>query len=187
MEINENDSGFLLKTITKATKAVPSVKYALGVVGVASGLMFIVGISNLKLSGLFFGTLTMFFFMILLLVFSFMASSDNGWIKYPSIFLLWGTVLLSLAFGATFYTSIFWKKPQDLSHYLTLERQEDLEEKEFLRREGSQVASAKKLPPDHHTENEKHKIPAENKPQNQQNDPTIMRVGDKIGNGSVLK
>lgn len=183
----EENLNFLINVIKKATKAVPSVKYAFGVVGIASALVFIVGISNLKLNGLFFGTLSMFFFMILLLVFSFMASSDHSWIKYPSIFLLWGTVLLSLAFGSTFYTSIFWKKPQDLSHYLTLERQEDLEEKEFLRREGSQVASAKKLPPDHHIENEKPKIPAENKPQNQQKDPTVMRIGDKIGNGSVLK
>jgi len=83
----------LLKLLREAIKAVPAVKYALGVVGIAAAVALILGMRvKPEIAG--FGTLLMLGFMFLLLVFSRYAGSTNTSYLGPAKVLVWFYTIL---------------------------------------------------------------------------------------------
>ena len=100
----------LLKIIRESIKSVPAVKYALGIAGIISVIALIKAIGVDKKVAVF-GTVVMIMLMILLLVFSKLTVTGNKYFLYPSLVLLWTTIILTLGVAVLLFTSMFFATP----------------------------------------------------------------------------
>lgn len=106
-----------LKILREATKAVPAVRYALGVSGLAGAiaLIFSFGLSP-KVA--LWGLIAMLFLMALLLVFARLSTLPQGHFLVPALIFLYTTVTLFAFTGIFFFTSVFFKWPVDLRYWI---------------------------------------------------------------------
>lgn len=103
--------------LKNAIKAVPAVKYALGVAGVAAAVALIAGfITDYKIA--VFGIILMFGLMIVLVVFSNIAKSTVGDIRPLSLLLAWSFVILIIATSFFIFTGFFFHWPRPLESYI---------------------------------------------------------------------
>ena len=105
-----NDLGpiAVLKT---AVKAVPAVKYAVGLVGVAAAATLVKAYFS-SFSEAFYASLAMLVLMILLWVFAQAVRLSSTWLKYPALTLAWAILLLFVASAAMLFASVFFDKPK---------------------------------------------------------------------------
>jgi hypothetical protein len=105
------------KLLKDAMKAVPSVRYALGVAGVASVVVIIAGF-KLDYRVAVFGTIIVLGLMFLLLIFSSIATKSAAKsLRKPALTLAWAFLLLSIL-GSTFLlSSFFFEWPRALDEY----------------------------------------------------------------------
>jgi len=105
------------RILQEAIKAVPAVKYALGVAGVASAvaLVYSFGISP-KVALL--GTVVMFLLMTILVVFARLTSLATGSFQLLALVLAWFSLLLLMAVSTLLVSCVFFRKPLDLSKWL---------------------------------------------------------------------
>lgn len=105
------------RILKEAIKAVPAVKYALGVAGVASVIAIVAGFKvDYRIA--VFGTIIMIALMLLLLVFSNAASPKNKRsLRLPSLVLTWSFLLLIIFSTTLLATSFFFSWPQELAFY----------------------------------------------------------------------
>jgi hypothetical protein len=91
------DPTFSLKALrdllNDAIRAVPAVRYALGVAGIAAATAIIYAIFQQKAEVAIIGTAIMIAFMVVLLVFAALSRISIGIIQYPAILLLWITII----------------------------------------------------------------------------------------------
>ncbi len=106
-----------LNILQQAIKAVPAVKYALGIAGIVS-VIAIVKEFNLDFRIAILGTIIMFFLMIILVIFAKLATSTGSIFKWPILILTWFTLVITLASATLLFTSVFWRRPVDLQNWL---------------------------------------------------------------------
>lgn len=106
------------KTLREAMKALPAMRYALGI----SALLALLAIArsygiDLRVAG--FGSLVFFVLLIPILLFSQLAESTNKpLLKYPALVLLWASVCLCIASWVCLFGSVFFHRPLDLHSWL---------------------------------------------------------------------
>src|SRR5262245_30430797 len=107
-----------LKVLRESIKAVPAIKYALGVAGIIS-VIAIVKAYNVDFRIAVVGTLIMLILMTVLLVFARLSAAADKSFRYPMLFMLWSFLLLTIATAALIFTSVFFSKPVDLNNWIT--------------------------------------------------------------------
>lgn len=107
-----------MSVLREATKAVPAVRYAIGVAGIFS-VVAIVKSFGLDPRISFFGALFIVIIMAILVVFARVASLSKGYIRLPAIVLTWFSLLALVACSTLLFTSVFFDWPTGLSHWLT--------------------------------------------------------------------
>lgn len=108
-----------LSILREAIRAVPSVRYALGVAGVFAAVAIIVTF-NLSLRAGTFGFAALLLAMILLLVFANVALRAPADFRWPGTVLIWFSVLFLIATAVLLFTSVFWARPLDLRSLLDI-------------------------------------------------------------------
>jgi len=93
-----------------AIKAVPAVRYALGVAGVASVVAIVLGF-RLKPEIAVFGTLIVIGLMFVLVVFADFANGQNSAVLWPAKIFVWFCTIALIAITTLFITSYFWQSP----------------------------------------------------------------------------
>src|SRR5437667_11305566 len=102
-----------VKFLKDATRAVPAVRYALGVGGIAAVVSIVITGFGLDVKTAVFGTLIVFVFMVVLVVFSNLAKA-GGLLYYPALFLCWAFLLLTITSTALFASSFFFDYPKPM-------------------------------------------------------------------------
>lgn len=105
------------QVLKDAIKAVPAVKYALGVAGVVAAVAVIQAFS-LGYRVAFFGAILMFVLMVLLVVFAKLTQTAQKHFVAPVVVLMWSFLLLAIATACLLFTSVFFRFPIDLRDWV---------------------------------------------------------------------
>jgi hypothetical protein len=100
-----------------AIKAVPAVKYALGVGGIAAVVAIVAGF-KISLAVAVFGVIVMLALMFVLVIFSKFSQSASESFKSLSLVLAWTFVFLTISAATLLVTSFFWNWPRPLGTYI---------------------------------------------------------------------
>lgn len=104
-----------LTLLQEATKKVPALKYAFGIVGIAAVIAIIKGL-GIKNASIPIGTILLVFaLLILFFVFSVLVRSKNRSVQSAGVILLYAVVLLSVLSGGLLISSIFFDFPKPIS------------------------------------------------------------------------
>jgi hypothetical protein len=105
------------KIITSATKAVPFVKYALGIAGIVA-LIAIIKALDISIMIAFWGTVVTLFLMFILFLLAKLSQSKTEVVKGPAIFLMWAIVILFILTVFCLFSSVFFRKPLNLTKWI---------------------------------------------------------------------
>lgn len=108
-----------LEVLREAIKAVPSVRYALGVAGVFAAIAIIVSF-NLGFKAGVFGFASMLIAMTVLLVFANVALQNPAEFRWPGKVLIWFSIFFVIATAILLATSVFFARPLDLRSLLNI-------------------------------------------------------------------
>jgi hypothetical protein len=101
-----------MQLVREAIKAVPPVRYAVGVAGVMAALALGATLFKSPLAAVL-GTLTMFILMVLLLLFSAaVAALGKGVFHIPVLVMTWAILLLFLTSATLTVSAVFFDKPK---------------------------------------------------------------------------
>jgi len=103
--------------LREAIAAVPAVKWALGVGGIAS-VVAIVASFGLDFRVAVFGTLVTLVFMTILLLFARASTQTGSLLRLPALVLTWFALALFMAVSACLFLSVFFQWPVDLQTWL---------------------------------------------------------------------
>lgn len=99
-----------LALLREAMKAVPSVRYALGVVGIGAAVSIVLTlITDYRVA--IAGVATMLVFMVLLALFQRLSALESRSFRYPALFVLWTVPALMVAALALVLSSVFFGWP----------------------------------------------------------------------------
>lgn len=118
--LNGNSGQSLDNPVTflrEAVAAVPAVKYALGVGGVAAVISIVAGF-QLNFMVAVFGVVILFGLMFILLIFSKFSETASESFRPLSLVLAWTFVFLTVVVAGLLVTSFFWSWPRPLDRYL---------------------------------------------------------------------
>lgn len=104
--------------LREAIKAVPAVKYALGVGGIVASVALIYSF-KLDPRVAFVGTLVILILMGVLVIFARMVALAGPRLFLPAIVFTWFVLLLFMATCLSLFSSVFFQKPLNLGHWLT--------------------------------------------------------------------
>jgi hypothetical protein len=105
------------RILTEAIKAVPAVKYALGVAGIMAALALGTALFKTPQAALL-GAVPMLILMVLLLVFA-AGARLKGALRLPALFLTWAVLILFVAATALTVSSVFFSKPRPFQDLIT--------------------------------------------------------------------
>jgi hypothetical protein len=105
---------YQLDIINKAVKAVPAVKYAIGVAGIGAAASIVYALFNSPQEAII-SIVCMIVLMVLLLIFARVASLKHNSTKNAAIFAVWGILLLFIASCIIMFTAIFFDWPKSLN------------------------------------------------------------------------
>lgn len=107
----------LMALLREAVKAVPAVRYALGIGGVlaAVSLVFVLKIDP-RIA--FIGIVVTLIFMSILVIFANGAAAENDNIRLPSLVFTWFSLTLFMATGVCLFTSLFFSLPLNLTTWI---------------------------------------------------------------------
>jgi hypothetical protein len=97
-----------------AIRAVPAVRYALGVGGVVAVIALVRGL-NLGLDTAVFGAVVMFVLMTVLVIFARLASIASTHFKTPALIFTWFCLILTMASAALLFSHVFFGFPASLN------------------------------------------------------------------------
>src|SRR4051812_44281370 len=103
----------LLEIIKEATKAVPFVKYALGIAGLVA-VITLIKAYQINFQVAVWGTIILIFLMVVLFI---AASASNKQLNeafHPSTLLLWSVEIIFIGIICLLTSCVFFKKPLDL-------------------------------------------------------------------------
>jgi hypothetical protein len=106
-----------LSILRESIRAVPAVKYALGIAGIVSAIA-IIGSLGLDYRVTVVGTVLMFFLMTTLVVFARLSALAAPDLRIPALVFTWFSLLLVMAVGVALFISVFFKWPIDLGRWL---------------------------------------------------------------------
>lgn len=106
-----------LNILQQAIKAVPAVKFALGVAGIVSVVAIIKGF-NLDFRIAIFGTTIMLLLMTMLVIFARLAATTANIFKIPILIFTWFSLLMTIATATSLFTSVFFHWPVNLESWL---------------------------------------------------------------------
>jgi hypothetical protein len=107
-----------LKILREAIRAVPAVKYALGVAGVVSAIA-IIRASGMSLPVALFGFIIMLALMIGLLVFAKMTAAPRRVFLAPILVMMWSLLVLMIMMAFSLFLSVFFRWPVDLQGWIS--------------------------------------------------------------------
>jgi hypothetical protein len=107
-----------MTVLRDAIKAVPAVKWALGVGGVLAAVA-LVYMFKLDARAAFVGLVLLFCFMGVLVVFARASALRSGAIFWPAMIFTWFVLIMFMATTVSLFTSVFFSKPLDLQDWLT--------------------------------------------------------------------
>lgn len=107
--------------LREAVKAVPAVRYALGVGGIAATVAIIVSFRIDPLVA-FVGTVVMISLMAILVIFARMAALAGPVMMMPALVFTWFTLILFMAVSLALCGSVFIGKPVDLQHWIGVKK-----------------------------------------------------------------
>jgi hypothetical protein len=107
-----------IEILRGATRAVPAVKYALGIGGVIAAVALIYSF-KIDPRAAFVGAIIMLVLMAVLVIFARMSTLAAKKLALPALVFTWFTLLLFMAVAIALFTSVFLKKPLDLQSWLT--------------------------------------------------------------------
>ena len=105
--------------LQKAIKAVPSLKYALGVLGIVSAIAIIRSF-GIDFRIAVFGTITMVVLMTALVVFAALTKVTSPQVSLAALVLMWSFLALTILSAALLFTSVFFSYPKPLSELFGL-------------------------------------------------------------------
>jgi hypothetical protein len=105
--------------LKQAIKAVPAVKYALGVGGIVAVIVIIAGF-KIDFRIAVFGVVTMFLLMTVLVVFAHIAGENKGSFRTPAIVFTWFAELMTMASALAVFTSVFWGHPANWTNLISV-------------------------------------------------------------------
>jgi hypothetical protein len=97
--------------LRSAVRAVPAVRYALGVAGIVS-VIAIVKAFHLNLALAAFGTVVMFVLMTTLVIFARLSQFGSAALQRPALVFTWFCLLLTMAAALLLFTSVFFGIPR---------------------------------------------------------------------------
>jgi hypothetical protein len=103
--------------LREAVKAVPAVRYALGIGGVLAAIS-LVFVLKLDPRIAFIGIIVTLIFMSILVLFANGAAAKNANIRLPSLVFTWFSLMLFMATGACLFTSLFFSWPLNLTTWI---------------------------------------------------------------------
>jgi hypothetical protein len=107
-----------ISVLNEAVKAVPAVRYALGVGGIVAVIALIYTFPiNPRVA--FVGVVAMFVFMGVLVVFAAASTLRDGAIVWPALVFTWFVLIMFMATAASLFSCVFFGKPLDLQDWLT--------------------------------------------------------------------
>lgn len=106
-----------ISVLREAVKAVPAVKWALGVGGVLATVALVYTF-KLNPRVAFIGLIVMFIAMGVLVIFARVAAERNA-AALPAMIFTWFVLLIFMATSTCLFTSVFFSKPLDLQEWLT--------------------------------------------------------------------
>jgi hypothetical protein len=104
--------------VQQAIKAVPAVKYALGIGGIVA-VIAIVSSFGINANAAIFGTVIMLVLMVVLVVFASLVRKPGQTNSLPALVFTWFGLLLFMATAVLLFTSAFWAKPLNLKSFET--------------------------------------------------------------------
>jgi hypothetical protein len=104
--------------LNQAIRAVPAVKYALGIGGIVAviAIVFSFGVSP---KAAIFGTIIMLVLMVVLVLFASLVGKPGTPVSLPALVFTWFSLLLFMATSVLLFTSTFWAKPLDLKTFIS--------------------------------------------------------------------
>ncbi len=105
--------------LREAIKAVPSVKYALGIGGVASIVAIIINLFGLSPTIAIIGTIVVLILMGVLVIFARMTSINSTKMFIPIMSFMWFILIFFMLISLSLFTSIFFRIPLDLHHWIS--------------------------------------------------------------------
>jgi len=100
--------------LKQAIRAVPAVKYALGVGGIVAVIAIIVGGFKIDLKVAVLGSVIMFVLMTILVIFARLASAASVNFYLPMMVFTWFSLVLTMATALALFTSVFAGWPLDI-------------------------------------------------------------------------
>ena len=106
-----------IKVLREATRAVPAVRYALGVAGIAA-VVAIVAAFRLDFKVAVFGTLVTFGFMVALVIFAKLTTVAPKHFLKPVLVMMWAFLVLVLASASLLFSAVFFQWPPAFHQWL---------------------------------------------------------------------
>lgn len=106
-----------IEVLREAIRAVPAVRYALGVAGILAAVALIGGF-GLDAKTTVFGALGMLMLMVVLVVFARLTKTAPRHFVAPMLVLMWSVLLITVASAALLFTAVFFDWPRPLSQIL---------------------------------------------------------------------
>src|ERR1700730_7620151 len=100
-----------LTVLRSAIRAVPAVRYALGIAGIISVIALIEAF-HLDLAIAAFGTVVMLVFMTTLVIFARLSKFGSLPLQRPALVFTWFSLLLTMAAAFLLFTSVFFGTPR---------------------------------------------------------------------------
>jgi len=132
----ESDTGGYINPMAllqSAIRAVPAVKYALGVGGILA-VITIIGSFGLSYRVAFVGTVALFLGMLLLLLFANAAGLPGQKRKLPALIFTWFGLFAFVSTWALLMSSVFFKRPLDLHFWLSAGSVSSAPEQQVIRK-----------------------------------------------------
>lgn len=107
-------TGSLLQTIKLGIRAVPAVRYAMGVAAIGAAVALVAGVVR-DYRVAVFGVLLMFILMVVLVVFSSLAKTASKELRPLALMLAYAFVILTIAAAGLLFTSFFFRWPLELA------------------------------------------------------------------------
>lgn len=103
--------------LREAVRAVPAIRYALGVGGIVATIAIIFAF-EIAPKIAFVGTVVMLLLMAVLVIFARTVSLAGPRTLLPALVLTWFSLLIFIAVSLALFSSVFFQKPLDLAHWL---------------------------------------------------------------------
>ena len=107
-----------ITVLREAIRAVPAVKYALGIAGIVSAIAIVTGGFRIDLRIAVFGTVIMLVLMTVLVLFARLSTTPHHALGIAVIVLVWFSLLLTMFTATGLFTSVFFHWPLDLRRWL---------------------------------------------------------------------